>query len=155
MCRAAVAYELDHARLCVEVERGGHGFALRQFQNPEISCESVPIVSHRAARACGRRPLRCRDHPRRHPIGIAGDLRTVELGEIVAALADDYGEAAASIPARRWTRDRGEPSALGRNCMLFDLTRWWAYDRVERDADTIEGGWPGEGTDSRAQDGSE
>jgi hypothetical protein len=62
---------------------------------------------------------------------IPGDLRAVELQEIAAALGDDYGAAASGTP--RWrSRNRGEPSAEGRNCRLFDLTRWWTYDRVER-----------------------
>ncbi|WP_338666255.1 primase C-terminal domain-containing protein (plasmid) [Pararoseomonas sp. SCSIO 73927] len=67
-----------------------------------------------------------------------GDLRPVELREIVAALADDYGEeAAAPATVRRIRRRRGDPSALGRNCALFDVTRWWAYDRAERDGGAI------------------
>lgn len=67
---------------------------------------------------------------------VPGDLRPVELREIVAALADDYA-AAMPAPVRRWHKQRGEPSALGRNSALFDLTRWWAYDRIERDGGAI------------------
>ncbi|WP_219761630.1 replication initiation protein [Neoroseomonas alba] len=62
----------------------------------------------------------------------------VELGAIIAALADDYGEAVAEAPMRnRVRRRRGEPSATGRNCSLFDQVRWFAYDHQERDGGAI------------------
>lgn len=61
-----------------------------------------------------------------------------ELRAVIAALADDFGEEAASPEARRHFRKRRpEPSALGRNCALFDLVRFWAYDHVERDGGRI------------------
>jgi len=66
-----------------------------------------------------------------------GDLRPVELREIVAALVDDYGEGTESPAARQWCRKRPEPDSRGRNCALFDLVRFWAYDRIERDAGAI------------------
>lgn len=66
-----------------------------------------------------------------------GDLRAVELREILAALADDFGEEVAAPTTRKRFRHRGEPSALGRNCSLFDAVRWWAYDRAETDARAI------------------
>lgn len=61
----------------------------------------------------------------------------VELSDIIAALAgaDDVDR---QRPMRRtFTRRRGEPSALGRNCSLFDQVRWWAYDRDEQDGGAI------------------
>jgi hypothetical protein len=66
-----------------------------------------------------------------------GGLRPVELREIVAALADEYAEGIASPVARQWCRKRTEPDARGRNCALFDLTRFWAYDHIERGAGAI------------------
>ncbi len=67
---------------------------------------------------------------------VPGDAQAVTLGEVVAALGDDYADALPA-PVRRWMRNRGEPSAYGRNCHLFDLTRWWAYDNACRDADAV------------------
>lgn len=62
----------------------------------------------------------------------------VELRDIIAELAEDYGDAAAEAPAhRRFQKRRPDPSALGRNCSLFDQVRWWAYDHVERDGGAI------------------
>jgi hypothetical protein len=66
-----------------------------------------------------------------------GELRSVELREVVAALVDDYGEGVASPGARQWRRNRLTPNTSGRNCMLFDVVRGWAYDRVERGAKAI------------------
>jgi hypothetical protein len=73
-----------------------------------------------------------------------------ELRAILAALEDEYGD---SIQPQRqekgWRKDRSEPSVIGRNCALFDLTRWWAYDNFEKDeaaihaeADRINAGLP-------------
>ena len=70
---------------------------------------------------------------------VPGDLRTVELREVLAALAEDFGEQVAASSTRiRFRRRRGQPDARGRNCTLFDLTRWWAYDRFETDASAIQ-----------------
>ena len=70
---------------------------------------------------------------------VPGDLRTVELRDVVAALADDFGEQVAGQKTQnRFRRRRGEPSCLGRNCTLFDLVRWWAYDHQETDASAIQ-----------------
>lgn len=62
-----------------------------------------------------------------------------ELRDVVAALGDEYPEALATLSRPAWhaTKHRGEPSALGRNCRLFDLLRWWSYDRAERDGGKI------------------
>lgn len=71
----------------------------------------------------------------------------VELRDVIAALADDYGdsvgdsgseEAAELRPASRtFTKRRPEPSAVGRNCSMFDTIRRWAYDRAECDGGLI------------------
>ncbi|GGJ05045.1 primase C-terminal domain-containing protein [Neoroseomonas lacus] len=66
----------------------------------------------------------------------------VELRDIIAALAEEHGEEAKEMARERARRERRrkarpEPSALGRNCSLFDLVRWWAYDRDERDGGLI------------------
>lgn len=62
----------------------------------------------------------------------------VELRAIVAALADEYGEEEAEERTRvRFRRRRGDASAIGRNCALFDMVRFWAYAREERDGGVI------------------
>jgi hypothetical protein len=66
-----------------------------------------------------------------------GDLRPVVLRDIVTALVDDYGEGIATPVARQWCRKRLAPDASGRNCALFDMVRFWAYEHVERDARAI------------------
>ena len=62
------------------------------------------------------------------------------LRDIIAALAPMYW-LETSAPAQRFAKRRGkrrpEPSALGRNCALFDLVRFWAYDRAEKDGGLI------------------
>jgi hypothetical protein len=69
-------------------------------------------------------------------VTIRGDMRAVALRDVVAALADDFGEAARATMPRRDRGDR-EPSALGRNCEVFDRTRWWSYDHKESNEATI------------------
>jgi hypothetical protein len=70
-----------------------------------------------------------------HTIAGAGP---VELRAIVTALADEYGEEQAEETTRaRFRRRRCEGSAIGRNCALFDMVRFWAYDREERDGGVI------------------
>lgn len=59
-----------------------------------------------------------------------------ELREIVSHLADEYEELAPRATRRRFIH-RGEPSALGRNCALFDMVRWWAYENQETDGGKI------------------
>jgi hypothetical protein len=59
-----------------------------------------------------------------------------ELRDIVAHLADEYEEVASKTTKRHFIH-RGEPSALGRNCALFDLVRFWAYDNNETDGGNI------------------
>lgn len=65
----------------------------------------------------------------------------MQLRAIVGALRDGYWlETAAPTPrfsAKRYAKKRGEPCALGRNTRIFDLTRWWAYDHVEKDGGVI------------------
>lgn len=67
--------------------------------------------------------------------------RPVELRTLVAALADRWWGETAGATARfstmRYAKKRGDPSWLSRNCWVFDLTRWWAYDRAERDTAAI------------------
>lgn len=63
----------------------------------------------------------------------------VELRAIVAVLADEYGEEEAEDTTRaRFRRRHGDASAIGRNCALFDMVRFWAYDREERDGGLIQ-----------------
>ena len=70
---------------------------------------------------------------------VPGDLRALELREVVAALAGDFGELVAAPSTRKlFRRKRGEPSSLGRNYTMFDLVRWWSYDRHETDAAAIQ-----------------
>lgn len=57
------------------------------------------------------------------------------LLEVIEALAPEYA-AAARRPASR-PRQRGEPSSRSRIEHVFDLVRWWAYDRGERDEHAI------------------
>lgn len=59
-----------------------------------------------------------------------------ELRDIVAALANRFDEVTTPQTKRRFIH-RGEPSALGRNCALFDMVRWWAYDENETDGGAI------------------
>ena len=59
-----------------------------------------------------------------------------ELREIISHLADEYDEVT-SPRTKRIFRHRGEPSNLGRNCALFDLVRFWAYDNNEKDGGQI------------------
>lgn len=59
-----------------------------------------------------------------------------ELRDIISHLADEYDEVT-SPRTKRIFRHRGEPSNLGRNCALFDLVRFWAYDNNEQDAGKI------------------
>jgi hypothetical protein len=67
-----------------------------------------------------------------------GDLHHYELREIVAALADEFDAVVIEPGARRrFGKKRPEPSALGRNCALFDLLRFWAYDGAETDEHRI------------------
>ena len=70
---------------------------------------------------------------------LPGDLHAYELHEIIAALADDFGEEVAAASTRAHFRRHGqEPDSRGRNCMLFDLVRWWAYHHQERDGGAIQ-----------------
>lgn len=69
---------------------------------------------------------------------IPGECHAYKLREIIAALADDFGEAIAAPTTRqRFRKRRPEPSAMGRNCALFDAVRFWAYDHQERDGGAI------------------
>jgi hypothetical protein len=66
-----------------------------------------------------------------------GDRHAYELRAIIAALADDFGEAAAPEIRHRFRKQRPQPSARGRNCALFDQLRGWAYDHAETDANAL------------------
>ena len=37
-----------------------------------------------------------------------------------------------------WRKRRGEPSALGRSCMVFDLVRYWAYDPLTKSGTSVD-----------------
>lgn len=67
-----------------------------------------------------------------------GDVTPRTLDEILQplqAMAEALGWEA---PKRRYRGDRKrEPSPEGRNCHLFDLTRWWAADEFVRDGAAI------------------
>jgi hypothetical protein len=63
----------------------------------------------------------------------------VELKSVIDALAPQYWHepaAQAATPHRKGNR-RGTPNPLGRNTILFDRVRWWAYDREEKDLSEI------------------
>ena len=66
----------------------------------------------------------------------------VGLRDLVRALAGTWWhETAGASPrfsAARYAKKRGDPSWLSRNTWVFDLTRWWAYDRAERDGAAIQ-----------------
>ena len=59
-----------------------------------------------------------------------------ELKDIVSALADEYSEVTSEKTKKQFIH-RGDPSYLSRNCYIFDLTRWWAYDNQETDGGKI------------------
>lgn len=59
-----------------------------------------------------------------------------ELREIISHLADEYGDVCEPRTKRRFVH-RGEPSALGRNCALFDMVRFHCYDHNLRDGGEI------------------
>lgn len=58
------------------------------------------------------------------------------MRDIIAFLADEY-EDIAPKSTKRIFKHRGEPSALGRNCALFDMVRFWAYDENQKDTGEI------------------
>jgi len=59
-----------------------------------------------------------------------------ELRDIISHLADEYEDVAPKSTKRHFVH-RGEPSALGRNCALFDMVRFWAYDENQKDTGEI------------------
>jgi hypothetical protein len=59
----------------------------------------------------------------------------IELRDVLDALADTIEEV--SPPRRRRKITRPEPSDLGRNCHLFDVVRFWAYDTNTSDMERI------------------
>lgn len=62
----------------------------------------------------------------------------VELKAIVQALAGEYWhEPAAQKPGKPWQKKRRESCPLGRNVLLFDAVRFWAYDAHEKDLAAI------------------
>lgn len=63
----------------------------------------------------------------------------IELRDIIAHFADDYEQHASQSSVKKFKskKDRGEPSYIGRNCYVFDLVRFWAYDNIERDEHAI------------------
>ena len=68
-----------------------------------------------------------------------GDLTPRSLNEILVPLQAMAKALGWKAPKRRFRRDRNErePSPEGRNCALFDLTRWWAGDSCVRDGAAI------------------
>lgn len=63
----------------------------------------------------------------------------VELRDILKYFEDDYEQIASDRSKQNFIKkkDRGEPSYIGRNCYVFDLTRFWAYDENETDSNNI------------------
>jgi hypothetical protein len=63
----------------------------------------------------------------------------VELRDILKYFEDDYEQIATDRSKKNFIKkkDRGEPSYIGRNCYVFDLTRFWAYDENETDSNNI------------------
>jgi len=68
-----------------------------------------------------------------------GELEPVDLDDVLVPLQAMAKALDWKAPRRRFKGDRNarEPNPEGRNCALFDLTRWWAYDEVERDGAAI------------------
>lgn len=62
----------------------------------------------------------------------------IELRDIVAFFADGYERVAPKATRRKFSKKRGEPSYIGRNCYVFDLTRWHCYDHREKDLANIQ-----------------
>jgi hypothetical protein len=63
----------------------------------------------------------------------------VELKSVIDALAPQYWHEPAAMPKKfkAWNRKHREICPLGRNTVLFDSVRFWAYDRVEKDLSAI------------------
>lgn len=59
-----------------------------------------------------------------------------ELRDIISHLADEYEDVAPKSTKRHFVH-RGEPSALGRNCALFDMVRFYCYDHNLQDGGEI------------------
>ena len=67
-----------------------------------------------------------------------GNLTPIDLDDLLTGLQAMAKAEGWAAQKRRYKGDRErEPSPEGRNCALFDLTRWWTYDRVERDGSAI------------------
>ena len=67
-----------------------------------------------------------------------GDLTPRSLDEVLVPLQAMAEAEGWKAPKRRYKGDRKrEPSPEGRNCALFDLTRWWAGDGNVRDGAAI------------------
>jgi hypothetical protein len=75
-----------------------------------------------------------------------GDLRAVDLGEVIRALDGEHGEPAdppvvtpQAKPARKPKRavDAAEDGEEGRNCYVFEVVRLWAQANHERDGRAI------------------
>ena len=70
---------------------------------------------------------------------VVGDLTPVTLDDILIplqAMAKALGWKAPAKPYKGH-RNKREPSPDGRNCALFDLTRWWAGDGCVKDGAAI------------------
>lgn len=63
----------------------------------------------------------------------------VELRDILKYFEDDYEQIASDRSKQNFIKkkDRGEPSYIGRNCYVFDLTRFYCYDENETDYENI------------------
>lgn len=63
----------------------------------------------------------------------------VELRDILKYFEDDYEQIASDRSKQNFIKkkDRGEPSYIGRNCYVFDLTRFYCYDENETDSNNI------------------
>lgn len=63
----------------------------------------------------------------------------VELRDILKYFEDDYEQIASDRSKQNFIKkkDRGEPSYIGRNCYVFDLTRFYCYDENETNYENI------------------
>jgi hypothetical protein len=68
---------------------------------------------------------------------VPGECKAVDLRDIIGALMPWFGSDIEQVN-RSYRKKRPEPSSLGRNCKLFDIVRFWAYDNVEKDSYKIE-----------------
>lgn len=61
----------------------------------------------------------------------------IELRDIVAHFADDYVDYTPKSTKKVFSKKRGDPSYIGRNCYVFDLVRFHCYDNNETSLESI------------------